>query len=595
MTLTDLPNRLRAELERLSASAPRLELFTPDVLVLVAVSGGRDSVALLHLAQALGLKLSVAHLDHGLRKSSVLDAAFVRDLARGMGVPFHTERTDVLAVARKRGLGLEEAARTVRYAFLTRTARQSGASAILTAHTMNDNAETLLMQLLRGTARATGIPPRRDRILRPLLTTKRSELEAYLQAHRFDWREDETNQDVRINRNWLRHEIIPMLETHFPGAAQTLARYAQLSRDEDAFLEEITDHVPAWSSWRTEAVPVQRRLIRRLLEAARIRTDFEHIESLREALSHASITRLSLPDDHTGLVLHGRAYLMDRLHEFRSPAPPEASIRALEMPAEHDFSAFASAKLRFFQPGDRIRLAGGTRKLSDVLADRRVPREWRARVPVVAQGSQVLWVGLEPSITDVRLGAGHDHESDAMTEALRLAHEAFNAGEVPIGAVVVRGTEVVGRGRNRSVHLKDMTRHAELEAIRDATQQLGTPYLTDCTLVVTLEPCPMCLGAALESRIGRIVFGAVNHKAGALGGLPGSLRAPWLSLHRLEVRSGLRVNECSALLTAFFEGVRERHDTLPDSQASDSEADSQASDSEPFHRAASSQGDQTNE
>lgn len=561
MTLRHLPDRLRAELERLSAVAPKLGLFAPDAAVLVAVSGGRDSVALLHLAHVLGLKLAVAHLDHGLREASAQDAVFVRDLAAGLGVSFHTERTDVAAVARKRGVGLEEAARTVRYAFLTRMAQQSGASVILTAHTLNDNAETVLMQLLRGTARATGIPPRRDRILRPLLTTARSELEAYLQEHRLDWREDETNQDTRINRNWLRHEVIPVLEARFPGTVQALARYAQLSRDEDEFLEELTDHVPAWSSWRTEDVPMQRRLIRRLLEAARIRTDFEHIESLREALSQAATTRLSLPDDHTGLVQHGRVYLMDRQHEFRSAPPPEASIRALEMPTEHDFSPFESVKFRFFQPGDRIRLAGGTRKLSDVLADRGVPREWRARVPVVAQDAQVLWVGLEPPITDVRLGARYDHESEAMTEALRLAHEAFNEGEVPVGAVVLCGAEVVGRGRNRSVALNDMTRHAELEAIRDATGQRGTPYLTDCTLVVTLEPCPMCLGAVLESRIGRVVFGAVNHKAGALGGVRASLRAPWLSLHRLEVRSGLRARQCSDLLSRFFERVRQRQDS----------------------------------
>jgi tRNA(Ile)-lysidine synthase len=561
-----LPERLQAELERLSEVTPRLEVFSREAPVLVAVSGGRDSVALLHLAHQIGLQIAVAHLDHGIREGSSDDEAFVRDLCASLSVPFHTERVDVPVIAKKRGWGIEEAARTLRYAFLTRTAQRLDASAILTAHTQDDNAETLVMQLLRGTARATGIPARRDRILRPLLGVARAELEAFLLERKLTWREDPTNRDTHYNRNWVRLEVMPLLETRYPGAINALARYTQVSRDEDALLEELANLVPSWASWRDQAVPVQRRLIRRLLEAARVRTDLGHIEALRESLERPTSSaplRVSLPEDHTGLVQDGRVYIFDGQKQLKSAPPPGVSLRPHEMPDDLDFSAFPQAELRTWQPGDRIRRSGGTRKLTDVLADRRVPQEMRERVPIVAQHNEVLWVGFEPSITDIRISQVRDLESEAMTEAIRLAREAFEDGEVPVGAVVLRGKDIVGRGRNRSRAKHDMTMHAELEAIRDAAQRLKTPYLSDCRLIVTLEPCPMCLGAALEARVPRIAFGATNDRSGALGGVNGSLRAPWLALHQLDVRPHLRAKECSTLLSAFFERVRQdRADTL---------------------------------
>ncbi len=559
MKRTNLPERLHAELERLAEITPRLEGFQTETPVLLAVSGGRDSVALLHLAHQINLRVAVAHLDHGIRNDSSDDADFVRDVSLSLSVPFHTARVNVPDIAKKRGWGLEETARKLRYAFLTRTAQELNASAILTAHTRNDNAETTVMQLLRGTARATGIPARRNRILRPLLGTARAELEAFLLDRKLTWRDDPTNQDTQYNRNWVRLEVMPLLETRYPAAIQSLARYTDISTDEDALLEELAGLVPSWASWRDQPKPMQRRLIRRLLDAARVRTDHDHIESLREALG-ALPTRVSLPEDHTGLVQDGRVYVFDRTDQLKSAPPPGVNLEPHGAPDDLDFSAFPTARPRTWQSGDRIRLSGGTRKVSDVLSDRRVPRELRQRVPVVAQEQNVLWIGTDPPITDVRIAPMRDLESDAMTEAIRLAQEAFDDGEVPVGAVVLRGADIVGRGRNRSRALNDMTRHAELEAIRDAARHLKTPYLSDCTLVVTLEPCPMCLGATLEARVPRIVFGASNDRSGALGGVPGSLRAPWLALHQLDVHPNLRARECSKLLTAFFERVRQDRD-----------------------------------
>ncbi len=539
-----LVGRVRAELERLATLAPKLELHR----VLIAVSGGLDSVTLLALMRETGLDFSVAHLDHGIRTESADDARFVRELCADLNVPFELERVNIPEIAARRGWGLEAAARKVRYDFLTRAAKRSGSSAILTAHTTDDNAETVLMQLLRGTVRATGIPPRRERILRPLLGVSRAELHEYALEHGLRWREDASNTDTRFTRNWIRHEVLPLLETRNPNVRGKLAEHAELMRDEDALLEDDAARVPSWTDWRHEPIALQRRLIRRSLEAASIVPDLGHIETIRSALGTEKVTRVSLAQNKTAVVQNGG------LHIFG----PDAKTAHLEWPA-FDFSGFPWAKLRTRAPGDRIRLSGGTRKLSDVLIDQKISRETRNQIPLVAQNSEVLWIGLEPPVLDVRIGSTQDHEFEAMTQALGLAREAFNAGEVPVGAVVMRAGEIVGYGRNRSRQGTDMTLHAELEAIRDACRNLQTAHLSDCTLVVTLEPCLMCLGAVLESRIRKVVFAARNPKNGALGGVIDASRADWM--HRFQVRSGLLDRESAGLLEAFFTKIRFQTET----------------------------------
>ena len=533
-----LEQRTLRQLEELACLKPCLELRR----VLIAVSGGADSVALLHLLRGHA-QIAVAHLDHGLRSSSSGDAAFVNDLARSLELPYATERVDVQRVATQRGWSVEDAARRVRYGFLTRSAKELGCQAILTAHTLNDNSETVLLQLLRGTARATGIPARRSSVLRPLLGTTKAELVAYLLERNLTWREDDSNTDQRFTRNWLRHSVLPLLETRFPGAVLALHRHAQIANTEDALLEDWASRVPDGFDWRLEHQAIQRRLIRRSLEAAGVRVDFAHLEALRSALNNTRSTRISLPGGATGLVRSGQL-------EVFNPAQP---MKALEPPPEL-LERFPDAQLRTRAAGDTIELPGGTKKLSTALIDRKVPREHRDHLRVLAIGNQVLWVGLEPPLVSLRVGSPLDPEISAMLEALQLAQSAFDAGEVPVGAVVLRGTELVGRGRNRCKASGDMTQHAELEALRSAAAQLGTPYLTGCTLVVTLEPCLMCLGAAIEARVGRIVYGASNPKNGALGGVIDATRGAWN--HQFSVRRNLLEPRASALLTRFFAALR---------------------------------------
>ncbi len=215
-------------------------------LLLVAVSGGSDSVALLHLLVRLRgrrpIRLHVVHVDHGLRESSREDAAFVEQLARCWDVPFLLHRIPPGAIARCRGGSLQQAARELRYRAFTEAAEKVGARWVVTAHTRDDQAETFLLRLIRGsgTLGLAAIPPVRDRFLRPLLDVGREQLRRYLREEGIPWRDDPSNRSSRFLRNRVRDELIPLLEKYNPGIRASLARAARLLRDDEVALEGWT-------------------------------------------------------------------------------------------------------------------------------------------------------------------------------------------------------------------------------------------------------------------------------------------------------------------------------------------------------------------
>ena len=213
--------------------------------VLCAVSGGRDSVCLLHYLASLGRRRSfavaAAHYNHLMRPTAGRDEAFVAGLCRELGVPLYVERGDVRAIARQEGWGVEEAGRRLRYDFLERTADAIGASRIATAHHLSDQAETVVLNLLRGTGPEglAGIPPVRGRLIRPLLQTPRQEIEAYLTAHGLGHVEDETNDSMDFTRNRLRREVWPLLAQLHPAPERSIARAAAILRRENVFLDRL--------------------------------------------------------------------------------------------------------------------------------------------------------------------------------------------------------------------------------------------------------------------------------------------------------------------------------------------------------------------
>jgi tRNA(Ile)-lysidine synthase len=222
-------------------------LGVPDGAILVlAVSGGPDSMALLHGAVAVASphrwQLVVAHLDHGLRPDSAVDASFVTDAADALGLPWRLRRTDVAAAAAGDRIGIEDAGRAARYAFLDEVADGLGSAAlVLTAHSADDQAETVLLNLARGSGLRglRGIPARRGRVLRPLLATRRAALRAALDEAGIAYRLDPTNADLAHARARVRADVMPALESLNPAAVDAVVRFAALAADDDTLLDAL--------------------------------------------------------------------------------------------------------------------------------------------------------------------------------------------------------------------------------------------------------------------------------------------------------------------------------------------------------------------
>ncbi len=219
--------------------------------ILVGLSGGPDSVALLYLLvkmrEKLELRLTAAHLDHGFSSEGRRRAFFCEKLCRALNVPLVAESIDARAKARRAGRSLEDAAREERYAFFRRAARKAGARTVAVGHTLDDQAETVLHRILRGTGTKGlgGIPPVRQdgnlRIVRPLIGCRKKDLEAALREARVPYRRDPSNADPAHTRNRVRAKLIPLLECEFnPRASEALAALADAARDTQAFLEKAT-------------------------------------------------------------------------------------------------------------------------------------------------------------------------------------------------------------------------------------------------------------------------------------------------------------------------------------------------------------------
>jgi len=234
--------------QRVLTAIQKQELFAAGSRVGVAVSGGADSVALLRLLlelqDELGVVLSVAHLNHKLRgKASDADEKFVAKLAETHGLTLHVECVNVSAKARREKANLEDAARRARYDFFARLVAEKKVERVAVAHTADDQAETVLAHILRGTGLAGlgGIHPETGSVVRPLLHVRRAELRAYLRSKKQKWREDATNQDMSRMRARIRKKLLPLLERQFqPATAEHLVALAEFAREDERFLDRIT-------------------------------------------------------------------------------------------------------------------------------------------------------------------------------------------------------------------------------------------------------------------------------------------------------------------------------------------------------------------
>ncbi|MCF7890853.1 tRNA lysidine(34) synthetase TilS [Candidatus Bipolaricaulota bacterium] len=418
--------------------------------VLVAVSGGVDSTAMLHALSELEtefeLELSVAHLDHDIREeASAENAEFVRNMAEKLGLQSTVEKRPVSRVLEEESKSLEEAARDVRYSFLTETARAKDIELVALGHNKNDQAETILMHLIRGAGLRglAGMKEKTGRYIRPLLHTPRKEIKNYLEARGIEYRYDETNQDITFTRNRIRHELIPKLEENYnPRIIDNIVRLGDLAGDARDFIEgrvnkaseeiRVQEGAGGVCFRRKKLLEfhpyIQRTTIRRFMKEAKGNLEdltFSHVEKVLDKLrEEPASTRLDLP---------GITFSLDRNKacfgkDLPAGTPPsfyfeiepgevmeieevdlKISLETKTLDAERNLDDFYSDRLieavdwrkveqpiavRNRQEGDRFVPLGmnGEKKLKDFFIDLKVPLKERDRIPLVCDRKGIIWV-----------------------------------------------------------------------------------------------------------------------------------------------------------------------------------------------------------
>lgn len=434
-------------------------LFDGGRPLLAAVSGGADSMALLHALRAEappGFPLTAVHIHHGIRgRSADRDAAFVRARCKELGVPLMEGRVDAPAAARQKGISVEMAARFLRYGFFRDALAATGASAVVTAHHADDQAETILLKLIRGAgprglggmayrSRVLGVP-----VLRPFLGVRRESIEQWLEKEGLRWRRDPTNRDVRLLRNRIRHRLLPLLEREYnPAIREALIRTASVMREEEGWLQPLAEEALAGAldgegrlvvaRLRTRNPALVRRVMRLWLVRGGVpeeKLDFDLVERLERLLKTASGSLGQEAGAHLRVVSEYGCWRLESGEPevfppegvpLRIPGEtllPEWGLR-LRVSADRGFKGdpppgpgrypcrawlAASAvppgglRVRGRRPGDALALPAGRRKLQDLFTDAKVPRAERDRIPLVVAGETVLWAAGGPVGAEARV------------------------------------------------------------------------------------------------------------------------------------------------------------------------------------------------
>ncbi len=391
--------------------------------VLCALSGGRDSVYLLHRllewAPERGLSIGAAHFNHHLRGAeSDRDEAFVRRLCEQLKVPLTVGGTDVRRYAQERGMGVEEAARECRYEFLQWTARDL----IATAHNADDLAETMLFQLARGagTKGLSGIPPRRGNVVRPILLTTRTEIDGYLDAHGIAYVEDSTNALTDCSRNVIRHEILPVMKQLNPRFVEHAAQSAMLLRRDEAYLQSLADAF--LEDWPAEAgipgaalLALDEAVASRVLRCVwGVGLTAEHVQDILKLCQQTGCRHLDVPGGRVSYDT-GRLWRSEQAAVYEEiPLSGETGEvqfgqfrilwkNGVYTPEVHNsFNTFSlkyesitgAILLSSRRDGDRVKLQGSqhTKKLKQLFLERKLTQPQRAAVPVLRDDAGIAAV-----------------------------------------------------------------------------------------------------------------------------------------------------------------------------------------------------------
>ncbi len=420
-------------LEKVREALRRWRMVSPGEKVLVAVSGGADSMALLYalfwLRKEFGIELALAHLDHGIRQDTSADLQVVRTAAEDLDLPLIHGRVDAPSYAKEHKLNLEEAARRLRREFLLHVSQEVHAQRIALGHTRTDLAETILLHLLRGAGPRglRGFLPVNPPFIRPLVLVSREETRALCENHAIPFRDDPTNYDTRLTRNAIRLELLPELRRFNPQVEEALARAAELLRETQEVLQWTTQRLLGelrcgrgldLAKLRALSPPVQALVVRALAQEHGISLYRKHVEAVLRGLARGGAAEIHLPH---GLVarLGGGMFVVER--ETPSPtgpwplaAPGRTEVSALslaltvdKLPRPEDldtkdsFSIYVSPArvqpplfVRTPRPEDHIVPFGRTdrARVWDFLAKEGIPRWERARWPLVTDEKGVVWV-----------------------------------------------------------------------------------------------------------------------------------------------------------------------------------------------------------
>ena len=401
------------------------EQLPPGAEILCAVSGGRDSMALLHLLLDCGYKVTAAHLHHGLRGPEAdRDQIFVRDYCKERGIRFRTTQVDVGRYAAQNGLSVEEAARQVRYDFLVKTAFALGLDCVATGHQLEDQAETILLNLTRGTGAdgLRGIARRKGIFLRPLLLTSREEIAQYVQDHAVPYVEDGSNQNLTYSRNRIRHKVLPELRQINPSLCEHLSHTAHILAEESHLLdrlvvgmlpaEETADGFSAdFATFRAAELALRRRMARLLV--GRMPGGKKDLT----AVHYDAIASMKAGDC---LILPREMYVAEEggrllVGFMPRPLPPTpvriggtsswgrwefTCRREAEAPETTDGDTLVLSARRVTLPllvgpwrsGDRMAVGRGERTLKRILSDAGVPAYRRGAEPILYSGGRIAGV-----------------------------------------------------------------------------------------------------------------------------------------------------------------------------------------------------------
>ncbi|MEJ8546181.1 tRNA lysidine(34) synthetase TilS [Brevibacillus borstelensis] len=421
--------------------------------IVVGISGGNDSTALLHILWALnshyqyGWKLHAVHLNHGFRgEEARRDADYAEELCRFLGVTFHLFERSIPDVMKQTGAGAQEASRAVRYELYKQIALRTGAAKVAVAHHADDQVETVLFRLLRGTRLSglAGMPVRRwlvdgsVELIRPLLHLRRAELERYCRENGLSPREDSSNRSRKYARNLIRLDIMPLLEQVNERYSEHILSLAAAVREDEACLQKLSeDRLKAVvikqkngdvtidaDKFQSCDVALQRRMITLILSylSSQIEWSSQHVEAvLRMIEGNRPSAELDLPGGITAARMYGRVRFQTDGQKRHSPifcyqlAVPGTTVITESGAAVHTFyrdgpidweripdhaAVFDADRLpgplcvRNRKQGDRMPLwgAAGSKKLKELLIDAKVPQKWRDRLPLLTAGDEVVWV-----------------------------------------------------------------------------------------------------------------------------------------------------------------------------------------------------------